>query len=270
MTSNQAINYMINTSPILYASPSLYESKMRCYDYIFNVIGNGINDIKSFQDMFSINMKNATLIESYAPKYVGNKDLFLAYREYKDFGHGIKMGVHESVLDGLYTSGELDVLQDVNHSMKIDKNRSVLGFVPYPNFNERYSFVWCVDIKDLDKTWILAAKEYYDNCKDFFNSNAKYLYSGAWTDDEKEINKQVTQYELMFKKYYVDGMNITDINKSITGAYGVAYDGNIKKFIMFRWDIELKRIFKFIDDTLLKLNEELNFRNNSKPTKNKM
>lgn len=82
MTAEQAFNVSMNEYPSLYTSYSLERAKMKFYDHIFNIIGNGFGDMEEFKEEHTINKFNKHLIDSFPDKYISNTPLYMAYKEH--------------------------------------------------------------------------------------------------------------------------------------------------------------------------------------------
>ena len=106
MTPTKAVNFSINMHPSLYASASIELAKLRVYDHIFNVIGNGIRDSEEFVDHLRDRRKG---VQTPPAKYLSGERLHYAYTEIEDFGSGDfkwVMGKTDSCLDEVFTEAE--------------------------------------------------------------------------------------------------------------------------------------------------------------------
>ncbi len=261
MTAEQAFNYAMNKHPSLYTEDNIADAKFKYFDHIFNTIGNGYGNFREFSAEHTINDENKNFIESFPEKYITSKPLYYAYTKVKKIG-SFEMGESGSELPGLYTEEELkskpEVLYKVQSNRSIHKDREQqFGYkeslLPYPNFSREYSMVWRMDMSKLDASWMDAAKEYYVRAKEFFNSEASQFYHGAAPKVESMMDELIASYEKNFIRYKKDGMTEIQFNEAISKAYELNYDGDTKAFIEKRWEVEQKRILKFIDKTLDKL-----------------
>lgn len=251
MSAEQAFNYSMNICPTSYTANDIFKAKIKFYNQIFNVIGNGLNDLDDFINSYTITNNNIHLLNSFDTKYIGTNDLFWAYTEVTDYGD-FKFPVMDSNIQGLFTKDELSSMPQVKLTTLLKNNDD--EWTPYPNFKKKYSLVWNVDLYKLDSSWSLAAIDFYNHMKDFFNSDKIYNYHSAYPKNDKKMNSLINDYESCFKKYLLDGMTTSDFHKSISKAYELDYSGDTKDFIIRRWNIEHSRILSFIDDTLSMLN----------------
>lgn len=259
MTAEQAFNVSMNEYPSLYTANSVKQAKMKYFDHIFNVIGNGYRDLEEFIEGHTINSENEKFIDGFPQKYIGKTPLFYAYTEVEERG-GFKMGLSHSSLPGIYTKEELENMPNVIHTVRANGRRMLddsKGFVPYPNFNKQYSMVWKMDMEQLDASWKEAAVFYYKEVKKFFESDNVQFYSSAIPKNEVDKEIMIEDYENAFKRYRVEGMSDKDFHSKISKEYEMEYTGDTLDFINRRWEKELNRINQFIDETLEKLEQSL-------------
>lgn len=266
MTAEQAFNVSMNEYPSLYASTTLDKAKMKFYDHVFNVIGNGWRDMEEFKKEHTINKHNKHLVDSFPEKYIGDTPLFTAYTEVKYYGN-YKEGIFDSSLLGIYTQEEIAQMPEVKHSVRIDRRRKEnenMEIDFYPNFQKRYSMVWD-DISSLDKSWFEAAKFFYTNAKEYFTSNNTHNYSNACPkdDDIQKWDRLIADYERHFPQYVKEGQTQQEYFDKITQDYGTPYYGDTKQFIKERRAKELVRINSFLDETLERLDGYLKLDNTS-------
>lgn len=255
MTAEQGFNHSMNTYPSLYSAPTLEDAKLKYFDHIFNVLGNGYRDIEEFLDAHTIRADNKHLINSFPKKYIGDTPLFYAYTEVSERG-GFKRGIDESLLPGLYTEEELKDLPQVVYEVQANGRlffEDEYVFSPYPNFKKRYSMVWEDDIAVLDISWLLAAQDYYQKMQKFFNSENVHHYSSACPPEGQKLNQMIQDMDKAFTRYKTEGMSEEDYRAAVSKAYECEYTGDTKLFIQTRWSKELGRIHTFLDDTLKRL-----------------
>ncbi len=265
MTAEQAFNRAMNLHPSLYASNNIEDSKYMYYDHIFNTIGNGYRSTKEFLEEHTITKENESLLDSFPEKYISDKPLYYAYTKTKKFAD-FEMGDASSTLPGIYTEKEIEEMSGVA-KVFVQANAPIIEdedypyderLIPYPNFSKTYSMVWKMDLSKLDDSWKYAAIEFYERAKEFFNGEFSHLYHNAAPKADWKMEEAVESYELNFKRYKKDDMTNEDWYKVITKEYGEEYNGDTIDFINKRWSKEEARIKSFIDETLEKLNKELN------------
>lgn len=259
MTAEQAFNVAMNQYPSLYSSPSVKQSKLKYYDQIFNVVGNGYIDFEDFIKSHTVNKNNEKLINSYPNKYIGKTPLFYAYIKVEEHS-GYKMGVREGSPPGIYTKEELKNMPEVVHTVRANGHNLLdeqKGFVPYPNFEKEYSMVWKMDMEKLDRSWREESLFYYKEMKKFFKGDDAPYYSDAVHKEDWEKEQAVKNYEKNFARYKEPGMSQDDFYAKISKEYELEYNGNTMDFIQRRWDKELNRINEFIDETISKIEQSL-------------
>lgn len=267
MTVEQAFNRAMNESPILWVSPSLDVARMKYYDHVFNVAGNGYPDLEVFIQRHTITNENKHLIDAFPDKYLGQDDLYQVM---------LKTGEHEFEINGVEYNikcnrmgqylPELYLYDEVKHLKKISyiapayeiKNDSALK--PYPNFDKKYSMVWKMDMSQLDISWTYAAKEYYEEMKRFFNGPDLSSYSEICPDNEKQFKETLIEFSDQLQNYYKDGMSQKEYFSAVSQAYERPYTGDTEAFLKAQWYDELTRIKEYLDETLTKLDTELKTR----------
>lgn len=247
MTPKQAFNYSMNTYPLLYVSDSYYESLMRIYDQIFNTIGNGINEYRDFIDMYTINEKNEKSLNGFPTKYIDSEPLYTVI-----FNDGDR-------LNEMLTLEEANSI--VNKStIRISRMKPRKPSL-YPNFKERYSMIYQVGMHRLPIEWLVEAKWYYEQANKFFNSDRMYDYhdSVPRADDDKEWERVLGNFNNILKRYKKEhpDMDSDELYNIITDEYGIPFDGDLKGFLLRKWDKEHKRILRFIHETIERLDDAI-------------
>lgn len=200
MTAEQGFIHSMNTYPSLYTSSTLEDAKLKYFDHIFNVIGNGYHDVEEFITHHTINDENKDLINSFPDKYIGDTPLFYAYTQVHNH-RGYESGVTGSELPGIYTEEELKNLPQVVYTVQANGNffdDEEYFFNPYPNFSKQYSMIWEDSIEALEVSWLQAAQFYYEKAREFFYSKNANKYHGACPEDEFELEDRVKSYEAAF------------------------------------------------------------------------
>lgn len=264
LNAEQYFNLSMNQYPTLYCSSSLEYSKLKVFDQLFNVIGNGYHDIEDFINKNKLNSYSTELINSFPQKYVSNEPLYNVYTELDSQSSRFKVPNFDSMLNGIFTEEEVKQFPDSYLNIQIN-NHSILGeefdditFVPYPNFNKQYSILWD-DISSLNKSWIEAGIFYYTKAQEFFNSENTHLYHDSIPAEDDVIawNKLINEFETTFKNHFDNTDNTESMYEKISKDYELEYVGDTKDFIIRRWNKELSRIQNFISETLVRLNNNL-------------
>ena len=265
MTMSQAFNVALNQFPYLYAHPNIERSKLRVYDQIFNVIGNGYVDQDDFDADFTITAKNKPLLDNYPAKYSSDEILFEGYTEidpdFEEFEKQFpKSGTN---IKGLYTEWEKDLHPEVK--LWREKKPSTSDWIPYPNFQKEYSLVWDFDMDKLDASWLEEAVWFYEQSKKFFLSEASAQYHYAWPSEPQKQQYIITSFESRFPTYNKEGMTQDEYYAAISKAYEFPYNGDTQLFVQQRWEKEKARILAFIEETTTMLSDKLEARITTSP-----
>lgn len=251
LSPTKAVNSAINDYPTLYASNGYGLAKLRVYDHIFNVIGNGIRNTQEYCEYMRDRRKN---VQSPLAKYLSGERLHYAYMEMEEFGEGeckFFMPKSESLLDGAFTEAE----KADHHGVKKWVGFDVIDrFVPYPNFKKEFSIIWRIDTGLLTEEWIDEIIWFYRKCEEFFDGPDASEYSYAVTKDPIKLEQQIKEQELFFKSYKKETMSEAEYWAVITEAWKCEYRGDTLDFLQRRWQIEHTRIREFITETINMLN----------------
>lgn len=249
LSPTKAVNLWINSYPSRYASDDRELSKLRVYDQIFNVIGNGIRDTDEFKQALRNRRKG---VQTPPAKYTSGEPLFWGYTRAKEYGEGeykIAVGDIDSSLDGVFTEEEKQHHPEVKVWVQCRIMGGEEGFVPYPNFDKKYSTVWQIDRSILTREWIDEIAWFYRKCEQFFDGPDAHRYHRALPIDPKKLERRVEDMERALVQYR-KGATIEEQWASITKAYGVEYRGDILDFMQRRWEEEYVKIREFITETI--------------------
>lgn len=249
MTAEQAFNLAMNEHALLYASATVEQAKLKFYDQTFNVLGNGIHDMKAFIKKYKITKKKTPYLDSFPAKYIGNDELYLVFGERNG-----RIDPGSSDLE-LYTKEELVQMGNPRYTDNIAEGFSLYEFIPYPNFREEYSLVGKLDFTDLDISWAQAAIEFYRASKAFFQSDKIKDYHHHFPEPGETKESCVAEYTEMFDRIG-QGKSQEQLYRYITQQYGfgVEYQGNVEEFLQNRWKHRQAEANHFIDETLNHLN----------------
>lgn len=225
----------LNQFPALYCSKSFDDAKMKVFNQLFNVIGNGVRDNEDLIEMLRVRRFNR---EKVIPLYTGGKMLM----GYKDTVNITMMSKPLVVGNGspIYVNAsEKDAYPDCVHWEELTFREVSL----YPNFKKKYSTVWYVDYKSLGKEWCDAIVWFYTKCKEWFVTNeSKYHYAFPCSYDQKTQKSINDMEEYRTTKYSSD--------EEFSKAYGLEYLGDMNDFLIRKWEKEKARIMEFIDETI--------------------
>lgn len=250
LTPIKVVNLAINQYPSLYAAAGIELAKLRVYDHIFNVIGNGIRDTEEYCEYMRNRHKG---VQTPPAKYLSGERLHYAYMETEEFGEGdykIVMPKSGSDLDEVFTEAEKADHPEVKKWMGFDVSSR---FVPYPNFKKDYSTVWQIDTELLTEEWIDEIIWFYRKCEEFFDGPNASEYSYAVTKDPKKLERRVKEQEQFFERYKKETASEAEYWAAITKNWQCEYRGDTLDFIQRRWQIEHARIRAFITETIAML-----------------
>ena len=75
------------------------------------------------------------------------------------------------------------------------------SFVPYPNFDKKYSTVWQIDRSILTREWIDEIIWFYRKCEQFFDGPDAHRYHRALPIDPKKLERRVKDMERALVQY---------------------------------------------------------------------
>lgn len=247
MTPEECVNFNLNQHPSLYASSSYETAKLRIYDHIFNVIGNGIRNTSEFYEYLHSRVDG---IQEPPTKYLTSDRLFYGYTEVEEFGDAefkLTFGKTESCLDEVFTESEKADHPEVKHWMGFNV---INDFKPYPNFQKQFSTVWKIDAKVLTPEWIDEIIWFYQKCEEFFDGPLAHEYHTAVPADPKKLESRIKGQDEFLAKYFKQGKTESEAWADITKDYGTEYLGDTLDFIQRRWQAEHTKIREFITETL--------------------
>lgn len=247
LTPTKAVNLKINMHPSLYASAGFEIARLRVYDQIFNVIGNGIRNSEEFVNELRDRRKN---VQKPLAKYLSGERLHYGYTETDDFevgDHKISMPRHGSSLDEVFIEAEKADHPEVKYWLGFDVANK---FVPYPNFKKEYSTVWNIDTSLLTNNWITEIIWFYRKCEEFFDGPNAHEYHSAVPSDPKKLEARIKDQEKFFEKYKKENMSEEEFWRVITENWHCEYRGDTLDFLQRRWQKEHDRIRAFITETI--------------------
>lgn len=243
-TPDQAILKFLGMYPSLYSDSTYDLVKIRVLDYIFNTVGNGIYSSNSFeyQDYDFESSK----------KYITDETLCYGYHE-EDIDRKIITPNEELYCITKSNSKPIVCLtseKDQYHDVVYWLDQKRYNKVYHPNFEKNYSLVWNPLFKNLTQEWIDAAIWYYTQAQNYFNNNPTDFHY-AFPNSKTTVEKQIKEFEHFIKDY----KSYAEISK----AYELEYTGDSYDFLSRRWQVELKRIQDFIQETLIMLEQLSNY-----------
>jgi hypothetical protein len=267
MTAPEAVNYNLNKYPSLYASTSLLNTRLQVFGHLFNTIGNGYRDHDEFAEAYLWTPQIAAMTQNVPLKYIGSEPLYRGYTatEKREAGGFLfDIANNASALHGLYTEEEKQFYPEVTKWIRT--NRADEVHKPYPNFIPSYSLLYHLNLGILDDSWLKAGIEYYDYCREYFNSSASVDYHSAWPVNPEKQETLVESYNTAIARSIKGIEDKKEQWAAISKAYGIPYKGDTAQFIQDRWLKEKARIETFIEATIGILQEHLANRQHTTPT----
>lgn len=141
-------------------------------------------------------------------------------------------------------------------SVEAPKHMETYVAKPYPNFKERYSLLYEMQLKDMPIEWVEAALWFYTTCRNFFLGDKVGHYHYAYPSAKNPEN-QLKQWTEALEKRRKEGQTDEQFYAAVTKDYETEYNGDLEDFLKRHWEKELNRILKFISKTRSKLNREI-------------
>lgn len=236
----------VKAYPCLFNGPSLHEMRMKVFDQLFNVIGNGIHDGANLQDAFKSALTN--MDPEFNHRLLGGERLYTGYAKVITYMYETIQRTIPDTMGPRVTVFEMD--KPFHPDMKVWKEEDNEPFsAPYPNFDKEYSLIYKVDLSEHGLEWIDAAIWFYEECRCFFRGPNVSQYHDAFPCETPEKTLRcIEDYQNALTKY-------TSYD-AITNAYGVEYRGDIEDFILRRWTKTLGEIYVFLDEALQYLHDK--------------
>jgi hypothetical protein len=228
LTPDEYVVNKIQSYPTLVLSETYETSKLKVFNQLFNVIGNGVRDDEELLEQIS-----------GEPMVLSEK----AFKETYWYGYDIDL-TEKHCIELVTDCYESDKLNYPKVSDWIELK--IYPFNPYPNFQVEYSTVYqCPIFLTLGEEWIRAALHFYKHCKEWFKTNWQYYHLAYPQMGENGNDKSKFQ-----QKDMMEWLEKYSTHEEVTEAYGVEYDGDVDKFMKKRWEKELNRINDYIDSTI--------------------
>lgn len=240
---DETVNLLVRKYPTLYWGMTNKSMQRKVSEHIFNVIGNGFNDLEGLQKLID-NKANRKILNDKSKDFLFEGISFYNIIDRNNIHGKDKLSLTNTDLSP-------------NEIARLIKDK---GCYIYPNFSKRYSFFYKMKeqhfLDYFDISWFEAMKEYYTVSKTLINGDAEYQCKppSDLTSKEWEITKK--DFLEAFDRYG-NGKTGDDFNKEISKAYNHPYDGDLDKFLQTKWDKELNIINNFIDETLIEIEEQI-------------
>lgn len=222
----------VGSYPSLYASPTFEQAKLRVYDQLFNVVGNGVRD----SDERINELIRYPFDRERSLKFVNGARVMYGYFQTRDYGSGVVLPEGDSITVGDF---EMDQYPDVIYW----SDAGYCRWNPYPNFNNQYSIVCYPNFRHIvGEEWAAEVVWYYQKCKEWIATDGE-KYHGAYPSDNphKDANYLKTMHEQRAKY---------DSDEAFSKAYGLEFTGDMEDFMIRRSKKEQERCLAFIDEVI--------------------
>lgn len=231
-TPDDYVLFRVGEYPTLYAAETFEQAKLRVYDQLFNVIGNGIRDEDELRD----DLKRRKFDRDRAQKFCNGAKVFWGYTQVRDFGGDFKIGEGESI-----TAGDFEQVQypDIIHWQE----SSYCRWNPYPNFRKQYSAIWFPNFREVaGDEWVAEAVWYYGKCREWFATNGNNYHGAFPTGNPGKDVQFVADMYKQRERYETD--------EAFSEAYGMEYTGDMQDFMARRSAKTIANAIAFIDETI--------------------
>jgi len=235
ITLEKCFAYYLNKYPRLYLSSSLELSKMKFYDHFLNTIGN---QFKKVEDLYSDLSLADTDMFDIPEKYISDTDIYCCY-----FSEDKRYTTNYIFL----TEEEASLNPLVVTKTKIKKNDF---FLPFDNFNKKYSIVWTSEIDNFDLPSLKEILWFYTECQKHFHSDDKYdifLRCKIGTPQFEQSIEEQNDYFLKMRKESMTDQEYFDL---ISEKYQIKFTGDVKQFLIDRAEKKLNLVLQFINETI--------------------
>lgn len=233
-TPTEFVLARVGQYPSLYAAETFEQAKLRVYDQLFNVLGNGIRD----GDELIHELTYHPFDQERSEKFCNGAKAFWGYTEVKDFGGDFKIGTGDSI-----TAGDFE--KDQHPEIIYWQECGYCKWNPYPNFQKKYSTIWFPDFESIvGAEWVKEAVWYYGKCKEWFASNG-HEYHGAYPSrNPGQDARYLADMHKQRERY--------DSDEAFSEAYGLEYTGDMNDFMIRRSAKAQAEAIAFIDEVIQK------------------
>ncbi len=224
----------VDQFPALYAAESFEQAKLRVYDQLFNVIGNGIRDTAELRQ----DMQERPFNRDRATRFCNGAQACWGYYDAQDFGDDFKIGRGESI-----TAGDWE--KDHHPDIVFWMDSGYCKWNPYPNFKKQYSIIWKADFRKVaGDDWVKEAVWYYGKCREWFAANSNQYHGAYPTGDQRKDTRYLDEMITARDRYESD--------EAFSKAYGHEYTGDMHDFMTRRSEKTKADVIAFIDETIAK------------------
>lgn len=230
ISPSQYVKNKVCLYSLSYASTSEEQAKLKVFNQLLNVIGNGIRD----EEELAQELKEIKVDTEKYPRLISGEKLFFGYKD-KTFSETTPYIFEE----------EKALYPDIEEWYE----NTIHPFSPYPNFDKNYSIIYNSESLLKSEEWIKEIIWFYQQCRICVENNNHYYAFPKET--EKETKKHVESI-----KNAIESKNLSS-NEEISTLWGAEFSGDYYQFCVNRWNKEKERIFEFIDVTIEMLEDKL-------------
>lgn len=228
--------------PSLYSDASLDGAKLRVFDQLFNVIGNGIRDIGELR----ADLKYHKFNRDRAFRAISGEEVYYGYYDFEMIGD-YKFPRGDSVTALESEKANHPDVKVWNEAGNTSKRCAKLGidysWNPYPNFSKQYSILWAPDFRKVaGDEWVAAAIWYYEQCREWFKTNS-HKYHGAYPCGDKNKDDRYLDEMLEWREKY-------ESDEAFSEAYGYEYTGDMDDFMRRRSAGTIQKCLDYIEETI--------------------
>ena len=232
LTPTEYVRNQVMMYPTLFAAPSYEDAAFKAFDHLFNVIGNGVDGIKEF------NAKPDHCDERY---FTGEK-IYYGYTQTEEIDGKLYSVIgNEDPICSLESDRHLHPEIKLWTDARVTKKNA-----PYCNFKKQYSMVYNKLFESVDYKWIDAAIWFYNECLTFFNGDCSSYHYAFPKSTKHDTDIAILDHLEAFGER---------THEEISRDWGFPYNGDIEKFLVGKWQLELARIRQFIIETIGMLKE---------------
>lgn len=270
MTTREYVTIKALKYPILWASDSYEFSKLIVLDHLLSVLGNGITFDTLLADSKK-SKKNQEELKLNPDNLFNGSEFYYVHKKGTPSYETLKHPITGKDADCL-TLAEIQELgwDNDDYSYYPNGKRSVDKWRPYPNFTKQYSLLWenQADLHLLPQDFLKEFINYYEETYKFFSSDRKYLhfYACPRPNDEELWKTKLKEWEEIFERA-THKIPEDEKNAHFSKAYGFPFTGDMKQFLIDRFNNEVENNISFIYETIVMLESVIKFQDEQEAIK---
>lgn len=233
-TPEEYVLARVGQYPTLYAAESFEQAKLRVYDQLLNVIGNGIRDDEELE----YELKYHPFDNERSLKFCNGAKALWGYTKTKKFSFDpdFQIGEGDSI-----TAGDFE--KDQHPEIIYWQESGFCKWNPYPNFQKKYSTIWFPGFRAIaGDRWVAEAVWYYGKCRDWFITNGNEYHGAYPSGNERKDTHYLGEMLGQREKY--------DSDEAFSAAYGLEFTGDMHDFMVRRSQKTVNEALAYIDETI--------------------